>query len=171
MNSLLMGVHLVFLPTLLLLLQHRFMACIAMASILNIKTDQSSLLALKDHITYDLNNILAQNWSIKTPVCNWIGITCGSSHLGVTALNLSYMGLVGTIPPLLGNLCQTDMVRIILFPSGSSQPTGVSPLLEILGVSEVFTSVIFSGGGSLVIGERGVLLVQLVEEEEDILLL
>ena len=76
----------------------------SMGAILNITTDQSSLLVLKQHITHDPNNILAKNWSSDAPVCNWIGVTCDSSHLRVIALNLSGMGLVGTIPPHIGNL-------------------------------------------------------------------
>ncbi|CAL2251971.1 unnamed protein product [Prunus armeniaca] len=69
----------------------------------NITTDQSALLALKSHITSDPHNILV-NWSTTTSVCNWVGVTCGARHLRVSVLNLSYMGLFGTIPPPLGNL-------------------------------------------------------------------
>lgn len=76
------------------------------ATITNISTDQSALLALKAHITRDPNNVLAKNWSSSstTPVCNWVGVTCGSRHLRVTVLDLSFMNLTGTIPPHLGNL-------------------------------------------------------------------
>ncbi|KAK9185186.1 hypothetical protein WN943_025540 [Citrus x changshan-huyou] len=38
------------------------------------------------------------------PLCSWIGISCGAGRHRVTALNLSTMGLQGTIPPHLGNL-------------------------------------------------------------------
>ncbi|EYU43327.1 hypothetical protein MIMGU_mgv1a021297mg, partial [Erythranthe guttata] len=37
-------------------------------------------------------------------VCSWIGVTCSLRHSRVTAVNISYMGLSGTIPPQLGNL-------------------------------------------------------------------
>ncbi|KAL6286488.1 hypothetical protein ACE6H2_010878 [Prunus campanulata] len=69
----------------------------------NISTDQSALLSLKSHITTDPQNILV-NWSTTTSVCNWVGVTCGARHLRVAVLNLSYMGLTGTIPPHLSNL-------------------------------------------------------------------
>ncbi|KAF5472306.1 hypothetical protein F2P56_009035 [Juglans regia] len=82
---------------------------VANAAILNVTTDQSALLALKDHI-YDPHHILINNWSTSTSVCNWVGVTCGSKHLRVKTLNLSYMGLVGTIPPHIGNL--SFLVRI-----------------------------------------------------------
>ncbi|TXG47615.1 hypothetical protein EZV62_026909 [Acer yangbiense] len=46
----------------------------------NIITDQSSLLALKVHITHDPNNFLPNNWTATTSVCNWVGITCDSQN-------------------------------------------------------------------------------------------
>ncbi len=85
-----------------LLLVHCFLAAAALRS--NIGTDQSALLALKDHITDDPNNILARNWSATISVCNWVGIRCDERQHRVTGLNLSHMGLAGTIPPHLGNL-------------------------------------------------------------------
>ncbi|XP_068311187.1 probable LRR receptor-like serine/threonine-protein kinase At3g47570 [Pyrus communis] len=72
----------------------------------NFSTDQSALLAFKAHITSDPQNILTANWSSasNSDICKWVGVTCGARHHRVTALNLSYMGLVGVIPPHLGNL-------------------------------------------------------------------
>ena len=69
------------------LLLHCFMASLTVAVRTNITIDQSALLALKAHITDDLHEFLATNWSTSTSVCNWIGITCGAKHLRVTALN------------------------------------------------------------------------------------
>ncbi|XP_027161639.1 probable LRR receptor-like serine/threonine-protein kinase At3g47570 isoform X2 [Coffea eugenioides] len=75
------------------------------ASNSNITADQSALLAFKDRmITSESQKILAKNWSVTSFVCDWMGITCGSRHLRVTALNISDMNLAGTIPPQLGNL-------------------------------------------------------------------
>ena len=80
-----------------LLLVHCLMASTAVAVRTNITTDQSALLALKDHITDD-------PYKTSTSVCNWIGITCGAKHHRVTALNLSHMGLSGTVAPQVGKL-------------------------------------------------------------------
>ncbi|KAG6696146.1 hypothetical protein I3842_09G132600 [Carya illinoinensis] len=82
------------------------MAILVDATIPNIATDQSALLVLKFGISHPNpnHNILASNWSTNTSVCNWIGVTCGSRHHRVIALNLSYIGLEGTIPPQIGNL-------------------------------------------------------------------
>ncbi|WMV32125.1 hypothetical protein MTR67_025510 [Solanum verrucosum] len=74
------------------------------SSLANISTDEAALLALKSHISFDPNNILARNWSSSSLVCSWIGITCSSRHHRVTALDISSMQLHGTIPPHLGNL-------------------------------------------------------------------
>ena len=75
-------------------------------TITNITTDQAALLVLKDHVNDDPQNILAINWSTPSTstICNWVGVTCGVRHRRVTVLDLSYMGLTGTIPPHLGNL-------------------------------------------------------------------
>ncbi|KAM5587928.1 putative LRR receptor-like serine/threonine-protein kinase [Rosa sericea] len=79
-------------------------ASLIMAAQTNISTDQSALLALKDRITTDPQNMILTNWSTTSPVCNWVGVTCGARHHRVTFLNISYFGLEGTIPPELGNL-------------------------------------------------------------------
>nr|XP_027061930.1 probable LRR receptor-like serine/threonine-protein kinase At3g47570 [Coffea arabica] len=71
----------------------------------NITTDQDALLALRAHITVqDPHQILLENWSVSSPVCQWVGVTCGSRHRRVIALDLSNMNLSGIIPPQLGNM-------------------------------------------------------------------
>ncbi|KAL2229055.1 UNVERIFIED_CONTAM: Receptor kinase-like protein Xa21 [Sesamum indicum] len=70
----------------------------------NITTDESGLLALKSRLAIDPSHILSRNWSDSTSVCSWIGVTCGSRHQRVTALDISTMGLAGNLPPDMGNL-------------------------------------------------------------------
>ncbi|PRQ29168.1 putative non-specific serine/threonine protein kinase [Rosa chinensis] len=72
-------------------------SCLTAAPQTNITTDKYALLALKARITSDPHNLILTNWSITTPVCNWVGVACGKHHHRVTALNLSYFGLEGTI--------------------------------------------------------------------------
>ncbi|KAH9723307.1 protein kinase domain-containing protein [Citrus sinensis] len=96
-----MGLLFYFVP--MLLLQYCFLGSLAIATFKNLTTDQSALLAFKDHVI-DPRGILTNNWSILYPVCSWVGISCGVRHRRVTALNLSDMGLGGAIPPHLGNL-------------------------------------------------------------------
>eukprot|EP01018_Ginkgo_biloba_P016786 Gb_27631 [translate_table: standard] len=71
---------------------------------LNNVTDQDALLELKAGITNDPNNSL-HNWNASIlPLCNWRGVACSSRRHRVTALNLTGMGLQGSISPFLGNL-------------------------------------------------------------------
>ncbi|KAL8051597.1 hypothetical protein ABFX02_06G158300 [Erythranthe guttata] len=70
----------------------------------NIDNDRSSLLTLKSLITSDPYNSLTNNWTTKASVCSWIGVTCDSLHNRVIGLDISNMGLVGTIPPEIENL-------------------------------------------------------------------
>ncbi|XWS10613.1 hypothetical protein CRYUN_Cryun38cG0011700 [Craigia yunnanensis] len=92
------------LPLMVVVLLPFFGATLSADSPNSITTDQLALLAVKSHVTHDPQNLLATNWSTTTFVCNWIGVTCGSRHHRVTALNFSGMGLTGTIQPHLGNL-------------------------------------------------------------------
>ncbi|XP_042016571.1 probable LRR receptor-like serine/threonine-protein kinase At3g47570 [Salvia splendens] len=70
----------------------------------DINPDRSSLIAFKSRISSDPNNILSQNWRNESNICSWMGVTCDSRYHRVTQLNISSMGLVGTIPPEIGNL-------------------------------------------------------------------
>ena len=81
-----------------------FLPCLAMSR-KNITTDESALLAFKSSITLD-PHLMLNNWSTSSSssLCNWVGVTCDLHHGRVKALNLSNMGLVGTIPPHVGNL-------------------------------------------------------------------
>ncbi|KAL1334651.1 hypothetical protein AAHE18_11G192600 [Arachis hypogaea] len=106
-------------PTLLSLL--RWHVAVVSAAMLNMASDESALVAMRDHFnSLDPNNVLASNWSSSTSVCNWIGVTCGSSHRRVTALNLAYMALDATIPPHLGNL---SFLSLLLLPNNSFHGT------------------------------------------------
>ncbi|KAL0427265.1 UNVERIFIED_CONTAM: hypothetical protein Slati_2901300 [Sesamum latifolium] len=71
----------------------------------NVSTDESALLAIKNRITSDPNNLLLNNWTQATPFCNWYGVTCGTRHTTrVISLRLLSAGLSGTIPKEIGNL-------------------------------------------------------------------
>ncbi|KAM3250828.1 hypothetical protein P3L10_004898 [Capsicum annuum] len=99
----------IHLAVVLLLLQ-QMSSCLSIA---NITTDQTALLALQSQISlYDPRNVLARNWTIFTPVCSWIGVTCGLRHQRVTALNIVSMNLKGMIPPQLGNLSFLNSLNI-----------------------------------------------------------
>ncbi|XP_031118474.1 putative receptor-like protein kinase At3g47110 [Ipomoea triloba] len=81
------------------------LVCMTINARTNITTDKHALLSLKSSISFDPYNTLTHNWSISNvSPCNWVGVTCSSRHNRVTALDLSYMDLVGELTPHLGNL-------------------------------------------------------------------
>jgi hypothetical protein len=87
-----------------LLVQYSCMLQLAQSSTTSF-TDQAALIAFKSKLTSGPNQtVLAGNWSTATNFCNWIGVSCSRRRQRVTALNLSYMGLQGTISPHIGNL-------------------------------------------------------------------
>lgn len=60
-------------------------------------------------------------WTEATPPCSWLGITCGPDGR-VTSVDLSNLGLSGTIPPALGNLQELEVLRL-----GGNRLTGTVP--------------------------------------------
>ena len=86
-------------------LYYCFLSCLAISR-KNITIDESALLAFKSSITLD-PYLMLNNWSTSSSsssLCNWVGVTCDGLHGRVKALNLSNMGLIGTISPHVGNL-------------------------------------------------------------------
>ncbi|KAM4125831.1 hypothetical protein ACJW30_01G342700 [Castanea mollissima] len=69
-------------------------------------TDQSALIAFKSQITFGPNVTVfaGGNWSTTTNFCEWFGVSCSQRRQRVTALNLSYVGIHGTISPHIANL-------------------------------------------------------------------
>ncbi|XP_024195833.1 LRR receptor-like serine/threonine-protein kinase EFR [Rosa chinensis] len=68
-------------------------------------TDQTALLAIQSKLTFDpTETVLGGNWTTNTSFCDWIGVSCGNRRQRVIALDLSFMGLQGTIAPHVGNL-------------------------------------------------------------------
>ncbi|XVF78730.1 hypothetical protein PTKIN_Ptkin14bG0159000 [Pterospermum kingtungense] len=79
-----------------------FMAILAMVA-RNLTTDQFALLQFKEHIL-DPHNVLTNNWTSSSYVCQWVGVSCSVNRKRVASLTLTNMNLTGTIPPHLGNL-------------------------------------------------------------------
>ncbi|KAJ9541197.1 LOW QUALITY PROTEIN: hypothetical protein OSB04_027703 [Centaurea solstitialis] len=68
-----------------------------------IDTDHRALLEIKSKITIDPQGVL-ESWNDSIPLCMWQGVTCGRRHHRVTGLNLTDIGLVGSLSPYIGNL-------------------------------------------------------------------
>ncbi|KAL7182446.1 hypothetical protein ACSBR1_041200 [Camellia fascicularis] len=67
------------------------------------ETDHQALLAIKDLIPADPLSALS-SWNHSINFCHWQGVTCSHQHQRVTVLNLSSLGLVGSVSPHIGNL-------------------------------------------------------------------
>ncbi|XP_024177331.1 probable LRR receptor-like serine/threonine-protein kinase At3g47570 isoform X2 [Rosa chinensis] len=67
------------------------------------ETDRIALLKFKESIASDPHGLL-NSWNDSLHFCNWHGISCGSRHQRVVALNLSHSDLHGTISRYTGNL-------------------------------------------------------------------
>ncbi|XP_019195979.1 PREDICTED: probable LRR receptor-like serine/threonine-protein kinase At3g47570 isoform X2 [Ipomoea nil] len=66
-------------------------------------TDKISLLEFKKMIKGDPLGIMS-SWNETIHFCKWPGVSCGHRHRRVTALGLSSMKLVGSLPSHIGNL-------------------------------------------------------------------
>ncbi|GFQ03476.1 LRR receptor-like serine/threonine-protein kinase gso1 [Phtheirospermum japonicum] len=98
-----MEINLTFLLAIILVLLLHYQ--MAMSLTTNIITDKIALLTFKSHLQLSPSDILFTNWSANSAsVCDWVGVTCSSRPQRVTALDLSTMGLTGTLVPHLGNL-------------------------------------------------------------------
>ncbi|XP_073035482.1 uncharacterized protein [Primulina eburnea] len=74
------------------------------ATCLSNETDFSALLAFKNAIDDDPLGAL-RSWNETVHHCDWEGILCSKRHRGrVVSVNLRSRGLVGSLPPHLGNL-------------------------------------------------------------------
>ncbi|GLT57112.1 hypothetical protein SLA2020_301060 [Shorea laevis] len=68
------------------------------------ETNKLALLTIKGRITQDIHGIM-NSWNESLHFCDWMGVTCSRRHKGrVTLLSLEKHGLIGSIPPQIGNL-------------------------------------------------------------------
>ncbi|CDP11031.1 unnamed protein product [Coffea canephora] len=99
----------------------------------NSASDLNALRAFKATI-FDRQRIIPTNWSTSSSVCNWIGITCNARHHRVAAIDLSYMGIVGTIPPQLGNLSFLVRLNVMNNSFHEHLPTELSHRLTYINL-------------------------------------
>ncbi|XVE69389.1 hypothetical protein DITRI_Ditri09bG0148400 [Diplodiscus trichospermus] len=97
------------------LIQREFLLCIVMLTLLPIsfkpalalelgnETDRLALLALKDQFVGGSPGAL-NSWNDSLHFCDWEGVKCGYRHQRVSTLNLTGLGLAGTISSFIRNL-------------------------------------------------------------------
>uniref|UniRef100_J3LAW1 Leucine-rich repeat-containing N-terminal plant-type domain-containing protein n=1 Tax=Oryza brachyantha TaxID=4533 RepID=J3LAW1_ORYBR len=125
-----------FLLTLLL-----FAAAVPPASMVGAQaaTDQLALMSFKLRITSDPSSALASwggNQSIH--VCQWQGVTCSMQGLRrkrVVALDLSNLGLSGTIDPSIGNLTYLRKPDLLVNDLTGNIPSELGRLLDFQHVN------------------------------------
>lgn len=77
------------------------------------ETDMLALLAIKDEIEHDPNQITS-SWNQSLHFCLWHGITCSRRHQQrVTKLELRSLALVGSISPYIGNLSFLRVINLL----------------------------------------------------------
>lgn len=79
-----------------------------------------------------------RSWNSTTQFCQWRGVTCGTDGGRVTSLNVTGLGLTGTISPAVGNL--THLERLVLdrnaFSGAIPASIGILRRLRYLGLCD-----------------------------------
>ncbi|CAK9182864.1 unnamed protein product [Ilex paraguariensis] len=68
-----------------------------------LSTDREALLSFKSQISMEPPNALS-TWDPNSSPCNWTGVVCNKLGERVVELDLSDMGITGSISPYIGNL-------------------------------------------------------------------
>ncbi|KAL1189112.1 LRR receptor-like serine/threonine-protein kinase EFR [Cardamine amara subsp. amara] len=83
------------------------------------ETDMKALLEFKSQVSEDNREVLA-SWNHSSPLCNWIGVTCGRKQERVISLDLGGFNLAGAISPSIGNL---SFLRLLNLAENSFEST------------------------------------------------
>ncbi|XP_047316419.1 putative receptor-like protein kinase At3g47110 [Impatiens glandulifera] len=70
----------------------------------NNETDHAALLAMKSKILDPFGGGALSSWNESSHFCNWEGVLCSKRHKRVTLIDLTSLGLSGTLSPHVGNL-------------------------------------------------------------------
>eukprot|EP00253_Pinus_taeda_P029703 PITA_29703 len=81
-------------------------------------SDSEALLGFMSAVTYQPSQSLLTTWKRNVSFCQWTGTTCSRRRQRVVSLNVSSMGLHGTISPHLANL---SFLRILDLSNNSFQ--------------------------------------------------
>ncbi|XP_060672458.1 probable LRR receptor-like serine/threonine-protein kinase At3g47570 isoform X2 [Ziziphus jujuba] len=87
------------------------------ATLSSIATDREALISFKSQLSFELPNNPLSTWdnNSSTSPCNWTGVRCSNnsgSGERVTALDLSGLGLAGSIAPHIGNLSFLNSLQL-----------------------------------------------------------
>ncbi|GMI90109.1 EF-TU receptor [Hibiscus trionum] len=105
--------HLQFLLLLFSLFQLHLNSCTSQQQQLpdlDSTTDNQALLSFKLQLSHPQNAL--SGWTQNSSHCNWFGITCTTNGSRVESLQLSSLGLVGTLAPSLSNLTSLTTLNL-----------------------------------------------------------
>ncbi|CAN6173501.1 unnamed protein product [Urochloa humidicola] len=133
-----------FMALLLLLLQLGTLAATPAAA----GTDGDALLAIKAAVSDPFGKL--RSWNDTAHFCRWLGVSCTVGR--VTSLNVSGLGLTGTLSPAIGNLSHLNVLNLTNNGISGSIPASLGQLRRLMYLSlgeNAFTGVIPAALGNL----------------------
>ncbi|WOL10073.1 hypothetical protein Cni_G18827 [Canna indica] len=93
--------------------------------------EQEALLSLKASIETDPSAPSLSSWNETSDLCQWRGVTCNNSRGRVTTLDLSGLGLTGSVSPSIGNLSQLQFLFLQKNQLSGELPRQLGALLHL----------------------------------------
>ncbi|KAM3303000.1 putative receptor-like protein kinase [Capsicum chacoense] len=107
---------------------------------LSLVTDKEALISFKSQINMESPHPLSR-WDIDSSPCNWTGVVCDEHLQRVTGLDLSGLGLEGTISPHIGNLSLIASIRLQNNRLTGILPNELSNLIHLRVLNMSFNSI------------------------------
>ncbi|CAM8892183.1 unnamed protein product [Rhodiola kirilowii] len=100
-------------------------------------SNETDRLALLDFKKYSADSALS-SWNESSHFCQWQGVVCGNKHQRVISLMLDSQGLIGSLPPSIGNLTFLKRINFSYNKLGGTIPKemGSLPRLQYLNLSD-----------------------------------
>ncbi|XP_059318609.1 putative receptor-like protein kinase At3g47110 [Lycium ferocissimum] len=107
---------------------------------LSLVTDKEALISLKSQINMESSHPLS-SWDVDSSPCNWTGVVCNENLERVTGLDLSGLGLEGTISPHIGNLSLLASIQLQNNRLTGTLPHQLSNLIHLRVLNASFNSI------------------------------
>ncbi|CAM8892176.1 unnamed protein product [Rhodiola kirilowii] len=89
-------------------------------------------------VKYSAGSSALSSWNESSHFCQWQGVVCGNKHQRVISLMLDSQGLIGSLPPSIGNLTFLKRINFAYNKLGGTIPKemGSLPRLQYLNLSD-----------------------------------